>query len=263
MIRIEKVRNYRLSNVLHLQFFVALMNLIRKFTPEVLKISVFSERLRTCIEREELCFKLIHKSDLSILKANKDQLRDDVVVGIRNRLKSDLLHFDPLVCEAAYRLMLLLERYNKPIPLINLPYDAETAAINNMLQELVKKYAADVKTTGLETWIEELRVRNNAFDQVAIAYNEQQSEKPPFLPKEVRRETDAVYKDIVLVISAAIVSEGDEAYSPFVTELNTLIKHYNDLLMQHLGRVRAKKEKEKKKQEEKENQEQGTDENSD
>jgi hypothetical protein len=249
MIRIEKVRNYRLSNALHLQFFVALINLIKKHNSEALKITALFLLLRACIEREELCHKIIHKSDLSVMKANKDHLRDNIVAGMKNQLISDLLHFDPLVGEAAYRLMLVFNTYNKPTPIINLPYDAETAAINNMLNEFEGKYLADLKITGLDAWANELRIRNDAFDQVAIAYNEQQSEKPPFLPKEVRRETDAVYKDIVLVISAAIVTEGDAAYVPFVTELNTLIKHYNDLLMQHLGRVQAKKEKVKKKKE--------------
>jgi hypothetical protein len=35
--------------------------------------------------------------------------------------------------------------------------------------------------------------------------------------------------------------EGETAYAPFVTELNELIKHYNDLFAQHAGRNKAKK----------------------
>jgi hypothetical protein len=134
-----------------------------------------------------------------------------------------------------------------------------------MLQELEsEKYASDVDITGLTEWLTELRSRNNAFNQLAIAYNEQQSEKPLFQPKNARKETDAAYKNIVYVINALIIMEGEEAYSPFVIELNTLIKHYNDLLMQHLGRVHAKKEREKKEREEREKREkEGENENND
>jgi hypothetical protein len=272
MTRIEKIRNYLLPNDLHLQFFVALMQLIKKFNPTTLKIVALFELLCVCIEKEDLCYKIVRKSDLSRLKAEKDHLRDDVVAGIKDHLKSCLRHFDIAVCEAAYRLMVVFNNSNKPISLIHLPYDAETIAINKMLQEFWSKHAADVKITGLTEWLEELRIRNDAFNQLAIAYNEQQSEKPLFQPKDARKETDEAYKNIVYVINALIIMEGEEAYATFVIELNTLIKHYNNLLAQHLGRVHAEKEREKakKEQEEKEqkekeqgteNKEQGSDEN--
>jgi hypothetical protein len=253
--KVKTVRSHQFTNALHLQFFIAVINLIKKFNSDTLKISVLFERLKACIKKEEICHKVIHKSDLSALKAECDQERDDIVTGMGKSIKSSLAHFDPKVCESAYRVDIVFRACNNPTLLINMPYDAETAAINNMLQELEEKYHADLDIIGLLPWVKELHIRNDAFDHVATAYNEQQSEKPPFQPKEARQETDAVFKDIVLVIDALIVMEGESTYSPFVTELNTLIKHYNDLLMQHLGRVHAKKEKEKKEKEKKEQEE--------
>jgi hypothetical protein len=249
MIRIEKVRNYLLPNDLHLQFFVALMYLIKKFNPSALKIVALFEILCACIEKEDICYKIVRKSDLSRLKAEKDHLRDDVVAGIKDHLKSCLRHFDIAVCEAAYRLMVIFINYNKPISLIHLPYDAETVSIYNMLQEFESKHASDVKITGLTEWLNELRIRNDAFNQLAIAYNEQQAEKPLFQPKNARKETDEAYKNIVYVVNALMIMEGEEAYTNFVIELNTLVKHYNNLLAQHLGRVHAEKEREKAKKE--------------
>jgi hypothetical protein len=265
MIRIEKVRNYLMPNDLHLQFFVALIYLIKKFNPAALKINVLFDLLCACIEKEDTCYKVVRKSDFSRLKEESDHARDDIVAGIKNHLKSRHKHFDLAVCEATNRLMIVFDNYDNPTPLIHLPYDAETIAINNMLQELEsEKHASDVDITGLGEWLIELRSRNNAFNQLVIAYNEQQSEKPLFRPKNARKETDEVYKNIVYVINALMIMEGEEAYSPFVIELNTLVKHYNDLLMQHLGRVHAKKEKEKKEREEREKREQeGENENND
>jgi hypothetical protein len=144
-------------------------------------------------------------------------------------VRAALRHFDPAVNEAAKRLKILLDTYYTPKPLQDLPYDAETVAVNNLLQEFDGKYNADVQIAGLTPWVEELHRRNDKFDRLAKAYNEQQAVKPSFKFKDVRRETDEAYKKIVLVINALIVMEGETMYAPFVNELNTLIKHYNDL----------------------------------
>jgi hypothetical protein len=148
------------------------------------------------------------------------------------------------VKEAAKRLKIVLDTYNSPRTLTDLPYDAETAAVFNLLQEFEGKYAADIQLTGLAGWITELRARNEAFDRLAKACNEQKAAKPPFSMKDARSATDKAYKNIVLVINALIVMEGETEYAPFVTEQNELIKHYSDLIAQHRGRNKAKKDSE-------------------
>jgi hypothetical protein len=155
-------------------------------------------------------------------------------------VKTALRHFDPVTSEAAKRLKIVLDTYNTPKALTRLPYDAETISIVNLLQEFDGKYLADVQAIGLTPWVSELRARNDEFDRLTKACNEQQAAKPPFSMTEARNETDEAYKEIVLVINALIVMEGETAYAPFVTELNELIKHYNDLIAQHRGRNKAK-----------------------
>jgi hypothetical protein len=242
--RIESINSHNLTQALHLQLAGEAKGLIEKFDPSVLKIVPQFEKFRISVEKEDLCYKIIRKSDLSEAKENADQERDTLIIGINNGVKAALRHFDPAVIEAAKRLKIVLDTYNTPKPLQDLPYDAETVAVNNLLQEFDGKYSADVQITGLTPWVAELRQRNDKFDRLAKAYNEQQAEKPSFKFKDVRRETDEAYKEIVLVINALIVMEGEMIYAPFVNELNTLIKHYNDLLAQHRGRVNAKKQTE-------------------
>jgi hypothetical protein len=253
MLKIEKTKNYQYTNALHLQFFIALVTLIKKFGVNILKIGALFDKICSAIEKEESAYKVIRKSDISNLKAESDHVRDDIVVGIKKLLESALHHFDAAIREAAYRLKIVFDTYDNPTPLIHLSYDAETLSINNMLQEWENKYMADLEILGLITWVKELRDRNNAFDELTKRYSEQLAEKTPLRPKEVRRETDELYKQIILVINANIIMEteenenvkndGESAFAPFVNELNVLIKHYNDLLAQHLGRLEAKKEK--------------------
>jgi hypothetical protein len=246
---IETIKNHLLSNTSHLKYFTAVRELIKKFNAERLKITAQFVIFSTCIDKEDLAFKVIRKSNLSTLKKKSDKARDTIVLGIKDALKSALRHFDEEVSEAAQRLKIVFDTYNNPKPIIGLPYDDETLVINNLLDEFEDKYASDVQKTGLSTWVEELRFRNDAFDRLATAYNEQQAEKPAVQAKEVRRETDKAYQDIITIISAFVIMEGEDSYAPFVNELNSLIKHYNSLVAQHHGRIQAGKEREKEEQE--------------
>jgi hypothetical protein len=170
-------------------------------------------------------------------------VRDAIFIGIKDVIKSMLRHFDANVRAAAQRIKIVIDTYNNPDPLIDLPYDAETVAINNFLQELDSNYAADMLLTGLQAWIEELRARNNAFEELTREYNEQQAGKPSFSLKDARADTDKAYKDIIAAINGLLILDDESSYEPFVAELNTLIKHYNDLIAQHQGRLEASRVK--------------------
>jgi hypothetical protein len=238
---IAVINTQRLSQALHLQYNIEARDLMGKFNPSTLKIVPQYDDFCLKVDREDLCYKVIRKSDLSEAKENADQARDTVIIGINEAVRTAAVrHFDPAVNEAAKRLKIVLDAYNTPKPLTGLPYDAETIAVVNLLQEFEGKYAADVKTAGLTEWVTELHARNDDFDRLAKAYLEQQAAKPPFKMKDIRIETDEAYKKIVLVVNALIVMEGEAVYAPFVTELNELIKHYSDLIAQHRGRNKAK-----------------------
>jgi hypothetical protein len=239
------IKSYFLSNALHLQFVIAVMNLIKKFAHVLSKITAPAEALQVSIDKEDLCYKVVKKSDISALKEECDQARDSIIAGIKDAIKSSLRHFDADVRAAAQRIKIVIDTYDNPVQLAKLHYDAETAAVNNLLQEFNGKYAADVRITGLSAWVEELRIRNQKFEQLANAYNEQQAEKPSARLSNVRKETDKAYQNIITAINGLIVIDGEETYANFVNELNTLIKHYNDLIAQHQGRVHAEIEEKK------------------
>jgi hypothetical protein len=244
--KIESIHSQHLTQALHLQFVSDAKDLMEKFNPSALKFAPQYDVFQASVEKENQCFKMIRKSHLSESKENADQDRDEVLTGINEAVRTALRHFDATVNEAARKLKIVLDAYNNPKPLRDLPYDAETAAVSNLLQEFEGKYSADVQAAGLTEWVAELRQRNEAFDRLTKAYNEQQAAKPSFRFIAVRRETDEAYKKIALVINAMMVMEGETAYAPLVAELNALIKHYNDLLAQYRGRKEAKQLKNEK-----------------
>jgi hypothetical protein len=240
--KIDHVYRNRLTNALHLQFNGEAKDLVEKFPNVAARIAPQFDVFRQSVEREDACFKIIRKSDLSALKEEADAKRDAILVGIGDAIRTALRHFKPEVKEAARRLKIVLDAYNTPTPMVKLPYDAETASVDNLLQEFSGKLSAEVQLTGLAPWTEELAARNADFAALAKGYNVQQAEKPPFRMTDVRRETDAAFDNVVLVLNALIVMEGEAAYAPFVAELNELAKHYHTLVAQHEGRNRKKGE---------------------
>jgi hypothetical protein len=195
--------------------------------------------LGICTGKEESCYKIVRKSDLSRMKEEMDKARDTVIIGVKHMIKAGIRHFDKDIREASQRLKIVFDTYDKPIPIIHLQYDAETATINNLLQELNNKYAADMQKIGITSWMTELQAKNNEFDHLVKSYLGEESEKSPFHLADMRKETDKVYHDIVAYINALVLIDKETSYDQFITEMNTLIKHYNDVFAQHQGRLNS------------------------
>jgi hypothetical protein len=104
MMEIISIHSQHLTNALHLQFANETKSKIEKFDPAVLKIVPQYELLCTNIEKEDLCYKVIRKSDFSEAKENADQARDAVIKGINDGVRTAVRHFDPTVSEAGKRL---------------------------------------------------------------------------------------------------------------------------------------------------------------
>jgi hypothetical protein len=244
--------HYYLNHGLHLQYSKEVQELLEKFDPEALNISPQFDIFKISVNREDMCYKIVLKSDLSEIKEDADDDRDDTLVGLNKAIQAAARHFNPEVKKAGKKIKIVIDKYNHPKAMRLLPYDAETVTIENFIQELTSKYAQDLEITSLTEWINKLAAENAEFDRQVKAYAEQQAEKPSFRMKDVRKETDKACKDIVAILNADIIRYGESSYSTFISEWNTLIKHYNDLLAQHKGRNKEKKERAKKEKEEQE-----------
>jgi hypothetical protein len=238
---IENIHSKGLSNALHYQCNTELSDLIAKFNPGALNVGPQYENFLTALAKEGQCYKIVRKSDLSEEKEDADHARDVILTGIGESLKASLRHFNPQVREAAKRLKIVFDEYNRPKNMIYQPYDAETASVNSLLKDWNGKYANDLITAELTGWTTELARRNAEFAQLAKNYNEQQAEKPDFRMIDARKETDEAYKKIIAVVKADIIRYGEQNYKTFVAELNELIKHYSDILAKSEGRKNAKK----------------------
>jgi ElaB/YqjD/DUF883 family membrane-anchored ribosome-binding protein len=104
------------------------------------------------------------------------------------------------------------------------------------------KYAKDAATAGLTGWMDELEKANNAFGNLSMDRYDESAAQTALAMKEIRSQVDDAYRKIVERINAAIIMEGEDDFSEFVTTLNAVIKKYSDILAQKQGRAAAKKE---------------------
>jgi hypothetical protein len=109
------------------------------------------------------------------------------------------------------------------------------------------KYCNDASTVGLTGWVDELENANVTFNRLMKDRYNEMAVKTDLVLRQVRLKIDEAYRIIVEHINAAIVVEGEEKYSKFVTELNVVIKKYADMLAQIKGKAAAKKRKKEKK----------------
>jgi hypothetical protein len=241
--KLKNAKIYKFSSALRLKYLKEILLLISKFELVALKITELLNIFAACVDKEDTCYKIVRKSNISMKKEESDKARDAIIIGIKHAIKSGLRHFNDAIREAAQRLKIVFDTYDKPIPITNMPYDAETMAINKLLLELNGKYAADAQILGIDSWLIELEKRNNAFDDLAKNYNEETAEKPVLQLVNLRKETNVAYHELVAYINALMLIDKETPYEQFASEFNALVKHYNDTMAQHIGRIQsAKKE---------------------
>jgi hypothetical protein len=231
----------QLRNDEHFQFHTEVKDLALDFDPDKLRIKPQFESYLIVYAREDECIKKILKSDVTEKRLEADRHRDTLFRGFVDAVKSGLHHFDPTVTDAANRLSILLKTYGN---LARKPYNEETSAIYNLVQDLKGKYAPDVTIVNLDKWVTELEVRNQAFEALMQVRFTEIDERIELKTKEERIQLDLIYHDITKHINALSLIENDPWFDDFIHKLNSRIEVYHTLLAQRKGRNAAKKEKE-------------------
>ena len=231
--KIEKVKSEKLRNEEHFQFQSEFNDLVIRFTPGTLGIELAFAAYEPLYLNEKTALDVIRKSSLTSEIAVSDHKRDSTYRGFCDTVKGANNHFLPAKREAANRIQIAIDHYGN----INTKtYDEQTAAINSLVEDLNKEYANDVATLGVEDWVAELQLNNNSFETLMDERYSTDAGKTQLKMKEVRVEVDTAYRNITERVDALVVVNGQEAYAPFVKELNERVEKYNNTLAQRKGR---------------------------
>jgi hypothetical protein len=229
MIKINDIRTSRLRNDIHFQYSTDFRSLVLKYNPMLLKIESQFKPFQMWYEQEGECLKLILRSHISEQLNNVDQSRDAVFLGLISSIDVALEHFNPKVVETAGKLK---EQVTQCTRLSGNSFEEETTAISELIRKLRDKYPTEVGIVGLQAWVNELEAHNRSFIQLM---EKQEGPAHGLRIKNVRRETDRLYRGMVECINALMIVDGNAFYEQFIHELNSHIDRYNNVFTQKVS----------------------------
>jgi hypothetical protein len=213
-----------MRNDAHFQFHTEFRDLVVKFDAETLKIKKQFDVYLPLYAREDEALKKINKSSLTQKIQDADKERDKVFANMVEVNKAMGRHFNPEIAEAANKIKIVFDTYGN---VARKPLNEQTSAVYNLLQDLRSdKYKSAMEKSGILDWVNELEVRNLAFDKLMKERFDETASKCDIVLKQARIELDEAYIAIAGRINALMVVDGEEAYEKFVKTLNAVIEKY-------------------------------------
>ena len=237
-IKIKEARMSVMTNEMHTQFYEDIGAAFHRRPDAVLRALGLDEIVPVfyqAFDAQKSVLDIITASKYSVLLHLKDIERDHAIRGFLGHVKNQRHHPDQKVREAAERVYKVFKHYGN---ILKRSYDEETAAINDILREFERAdLVADLKTIQAEEWRNRAETANNEFFDLTQHRIVENAEMPTIRMKDARKVTDRVFRNIVsrlefLVTLGKITPELTE----LVAEINSVVKHYKDLLAQKAGR---------------------------
>jgi hypothetical protein len=158
--------------------------------------------------------------------AEADRRVDRDVAGINAAVASALHHFDPALVAAAKYVEIRLKFFHGEIE--KKAYEEESAAVKILVTDLQGEYAEQVAILSLGPWVAELAAAQEDFERIFLLRSDKRATQPKERLRDVRKQIDAVYRQIVDRIDAYTLLNGDSVTGLFIEHLNDEITYFNE-----------------------------------
>lgn len=223
----------KLRNEEHYQFYNEFAGLVDRFSPVKEGLGIDYENFSALLDNEARVLNLIRKSLITDEISLADSTRDTTIDSLFTLVAATTKHFDVNVRNAAAKVQFILKQYKG---ITHKSYNAETAAVYKLLNELRDKHAAELSAIGADGWINELERNNDTFEKLVKDRYTEAIERPKQKSQVARKQVDSAYRELVKRINALIIVNGAANYEAFVNELNERISKYKLMLAQRKGR---------------------------
>ncbi|MDR3266874.1 MAG: DUF6261 family protein [Tannerella sp.] len=226
MYQIKEIYFSRLRNEAHYEFFVVVYVLIEKF-PEVRRVVESKlDSFNEVLDREKRLVDAARASAYTQLIAEADHRVDYTISSIKALTKAQIHSFNKDVAEAARVLNLRFKEFGN---IQQKSYEEESAAVQVMLSDLSGKFAPQVELIiGLKEWVSELVMAEAEFTSLYMDRNVEAAGKPQERMPDVRRQIQELYRQLIILIAAAVMTDPREEYTEFIDQLNVQIKYFNE-----------------------------------
>lgn len=165
----------------------------------------------------------------AILEADKKA--DCAWSAINTLLNLNVNHYDDTVCEAARTVLDIFDNIPNPT---RLPYAEEYARLESLLTQLSAIPAETLKTAMVDGWIDELRRRVDAFNELRKTKTQARSEVETGASKKARQALIDAYRDLIDTLNAMQILSKSDAY-------DFIAQHLNELIDANRAAMKAKK----------------------
>lgn len=160
-----------------------------------------------------------------------DKKADGSWSAINTLLNLNVNHYDAAVCEAAHNVLNVFDNIPNPT---RLPYAEEYARLESLLTQLSAIPAETLKTAMVDSWIDELRRRVDAFNELRKTKTQTRSEVEIGASKKARQALTDAYRDLVDTLNAMQIISKSEAF-------DLIAQHINELIDANRAAMKAKK----------------------
>lgn len=236
---IKKIDLTRFKNSGYLEFQSEVQDFVMRFGAGNLKIeALFATYMLIFVQMKE-AFHVIIKSAITEDMREADIKRYLVFRGLVDAVKSARNHFNPNTREASRRFKIAIDQQGN---VLRKPYDEKTAILSGLAIQARTMFPTEINTLGMTDWIDELDLRNSAYNDLEVKRNAEFAKVTELRMKPVRVEMDAAYRALTNRMNALLLLNEDETAEEFARLLNTRIDHYKLIQAQKKGRA-AKKRK--------------------
>jgi hypothetical protein len=210
----------------HYQFLVLFDQLLTEFPSVKSLVSVFYADFAGLLAKEKQIVDMQKSSEYTKQIAEADHLNDRLITGIRDTVNAALHHFNPDVVAAAQSIALRLKAFGE---IQTKSYEEEAAAIAILIDDLNSpEFTEKALALGLEPWLLELSESLDHFNELLRLRNTEQADKPQQRLREIRKQIEIVYRNMVNHINSAAVLDSTDSYTEFINRLNVQITYFND-----------------------------------
>ena len=226
--QIEEIRTAGMDNGAHFTYHSNTLANAKKDSHISTKCTKFITPYEAAIGNEDEVLVTSQKNMISDQIAETDRLRDEIYRSYRNTVKAMTNLPVAEMAEAAKILAQHIKDYRID-PRMQL--DKETGLLRNFTADLTGKFAEQVATLNLTTVVEELAEANEAVNTLIVERDQENSSRQVGLTKQVREKVDEAYRELIQVINAYVLIEGEADYAAFIDNQNAVIKRYRQQVL--------------------------------
>ena len=229
--KILTIRFNYLRNEAHYQFLLIDKKLFEMYPNVAAIVTSQLQQFYPLLTLEGTLVDAVRSSEYTKQLADADQRLDNAVAGLSIAINANLHHPNPDYVKAAERLELRLRAFRGDIE--RKAYEEESAAVKILVADLQGGYAPQVSLLGLGVWVSEIGTAQAVFEQLFLLRNAERSVQSQERLKDVRRQIEAVYRQIKERIEAYTVMNGENVTGAFIRRLNDEITYFNEHNVHH------------------------------